>query len=171
MKLDRSRIHRVPIFSLFSMTKTLSPHFLLFCLLLSGCFGPEPAALFSTPTGPKKVLLEVADTERERNRGLMFRTRLDKDRGMLFVFDEPGQPAFWMKNTYLELDILFLSVDGTIVDLFEELSPCPMDPCPSYAPRAPARYALEVAGGFVAHHAVRRGDRIRLQNVPRGPSR
>ena len=171
MNLDRSRTQRVQIFSLFSVTKTLLPGFLLSCLLLSGCFGPEPAALFLTPAGPKKVLLEVADTDRERSRGLMFRTRLGKDRGMLFVFDEPGQPGFWMKNTYLELDILFLSADGTIVDLFEELSPCPMDPCPSYAPRAPARYALEVAGGFVAHHAVRRGDRIRLENLPGGPSR
>jgi uncharacterized membrane protein (UPF0127 family) len=96
----------------------------------------------------------------------MFRTHLDEGSGMLFVFEEPGQPAFWMKNTYLSLDILFLSTEGIVVDLFERLSPCPMEPCPRYAPCSPARYVVEVAGGFVAHHAVRKGDRVRLENVP-----
>jgi uncharacterized membrane protein (UPF0127 family) len=171
MKLDRKRSLRVRIFLLFSITKIRSYGFLLFCLFLSGCSGPEPVAHFSTPAGPKTVLLEVAASEKERNRGLMFRTHLEEGRGMLFVFDEPGRPSFWMKNTYLELDILFLSTEGVIVDLFEGLTPCPMDPCPQYAPGSPARYVLEVPGGFVAHHFVRKGDRIRLENVPGVPVR
>lgn len=171
LKLDRNPALGVQFLLLFSIIKPYVLGFLLFCLSLSGCPGPEPAALFSTPAGPAKVLLEVADSEKERNRGLMFRTHLEEGRGMLFVFEQPGQPAFWMKNTYLELDILFLSTEGIIVDLFEDLPPCPMDPCPRYAPRSPARYVLEVAGGFVAHHAVRRGDRVRLENVPGVPSR
>ena len=166
MKLDWNRAPVVLFSLLFSSTKSYSACFLLVCLLLPGCAGREPAAVFSTPGGPKRVLLEVMATERERNRGLMFRTHLDEDRGMLFIFEEPGQPAFWMKNTYLTLDILFLSTEGIIVNLFEGLSPCPMEPCPRYAPRSPARYVLEVPGGFVAHHAVRNGDRIRLENVP-----
>ena len=166
MKLDRNQAPVVRVFPLFSRIKSHSVGFLLFGLCLSGCGDREPVAVFSTPGGPKKVLLEVAATETERNRGLMFRTHLDEDRGMLFVFEEPGQPAFWMKNTYLALDILFLSTEGIVVDLFERLSPCPMEPCPRYAPCSPARYVLEVAGGYVAHHAVRKGDRIRLENVP-----
>lgn len=161
----------VRVFPLFSMIKSCSARFLLIGLFLSSCAGREPAAVFSTPGGTKRVLLEVAASETERNRGLMFRTHLEEGRGMFFVFEEPGQPAFWMKNTYLSLDILFLSTEGTIVDLFERLSPCPMEPCPRYAPRSPARYVLEVAGGFVAHHAVRKGDRIRLENVPGVPPR
>jgi uncharacterized membrane protein (UPF0127 family) len=166
MILDGNQALSVRLSPLFSSAKPYFIRLVLICLVLSGCAGRESVAVFSTPEGPKRVLLEVAATEAKRNRGLMFRTHLGEGRGMLFVFEEPGRPAFWMKNTYLSLDILFLSTDGIVVDLFERLSPCPMEPCPRYAPDAPARYVLEVAGGFVAHHAVRKGDRIRLENVP-----
>ncbi len=168
MKLDGVQALVVRVFRLFSRNKPHRIGFLLICLFLSNCGGRAPVAVFSTPSGPKRVLLELATTETERNRGLMFRSSLDEGRGMLFVFEEPGQPAFWMKNTYLSLDILFLSTEGIVVDLFERLSPCPMEPCPRYAPHSPSRYVLEVAGGFVAHHAVRKGDRIRLENMPGG---
>ena len=171
MKLDWNQPPLVRFFPLFSMTKLFSLGFLLVCLVGSGCAGRESVAVFSTPGGPKRVLLEVVATESERNRGLMFRSHLDEGRGMLFVFEESGQHAFWMKNTYLSLDILFLSTEGIVVDLFERLSPCPMEPCPRYTPRSPARYVLEVTGGFVAHHAVRKGDRIHFENVPGFPPR
>ncbi len=170
MKFDWNQAPVVLFSPLFSRANSPSVGFLLIGLFLSSCADREPAAVFSTPGGPKRVLLEVVSTETERNRGLMFRTHLDEGRGMFFVFEEPGQPAFWMKNTYLSLDILFLSTEGTVVDLLERLPPCPMEPCPRYAPRSPVRYVLEVAGGFVAHHVVRKGDRIRLENVPGVPS-
>ena len=169
MKLDRASAPVVLGFPLFSGNKSCRIGLLLICLFWSGCSGREPAAVFSTPDGPKKVLLELARTEVERSRGLMFRSRLAEDRGMLFVFPKIGRPAFWMKNTYLALDILFLSSEGIVVDLFEGLSPCPMDPCPRYTPRSPAKYVLEVSGGFVDQYAVRKGDRIRLENVPGVP--
>ena len=171
MKLDWNLAPEVRFFLLFSRSKSYFVGFLLLCLSLSGCAGRESVAVFSTPGGPKRVLLEVVATERERNRGLMFRSHLDEDRGMLFVFEESGRPAFWMKNTYLSLDILFLSTEGIIVDLFERVPPCPMEPCPRYAPLSAARYVLEVTGGFVAHHAVRKGDLIRLENVSGVPPR
>jgi uncharacterized membrane protein (UPF0127 family) len=171
MRLDCPQALVVRKFLLFSMHKVHPAVLLAVCLLLPDCAGPEPVAVFSTPSGPKRVLLEVVATEEERSRGLMFRSRMDEDKGMLFVFEEPGRPAFWMKNTYLSLDILFLSTEGVIVDLFEGLSPCPMEPCPRYTPRSPARYVLEVAGGFVAQHAVRKGDRIGLENVAGVPAR
>jgi hypothetical protein len=135
-------------------------------MLLFGCSGGEASAVFSTARGPKRVLLEVAASERERNRGLMFRSRLPENRGMLFIFEQPGKPAFWMKNTYLSLDILFLSEQGVVVDLFESVPPCPMEPCPRYAPHSPSKYVIEVPAGFAARHAVRKGDRVGLQNVP-----
>lgn len=169
MKSNRNQALSTRVSLLFSMTKPYSIRFVLICLLLSGCAGRESVAVFLTPGGPKRVLLEVVATEKERNRGLMFRSHLDENRGMLFVFEESGQPAFWMKNTYLSLDILFLSTEGIVVDLFERVSPCPMEPCPRYAPNSPARYVLEVTGGFVAHHAVRKGDLIRLEDVPGVP--
>jgi len=135
----------------------------LLLLSLPGCRGRNPQAVFHTPDGPKRVVLEVADTEEARSRGLMFRTSLQEDHGMLFVFETEGEHAFWMKNTYLSLDILFLSNKGDIVDLYHRLPPCPLDPCPSYAPRAPARYALEVPAGFSERHHIRKGDRVRLE--------
>ena len=170
MKLDRFSAPLVLGFPLFSGNKLSRLGFLLACLAWSSCSDREPVAAFSTPAGPKRVLLELAETEAERGRGLMFRTRLDEDRGMLFVFPDTGRPAFWMKNTYLALDILFLSSEGVVVDLFERLPPCPMDPCPRYTPHAPSSYVLEVSGGFVDRYAVRKGDRIRFENVPGVPS-
>ncbi len=168
MRLDLNQAHVVRVFCLFSGSKSKRLVLVLICLFLTGCGGRKPAAVLSTPDGPKRVLLEVAATEAQRSRGLMFRTRLDPDRGMLFVFDEAGRAPFWMKNTFLSLDILFLSGEGIVVDLFERLPPCPMDPCPRYTPEFPYRYALELSGGFVGQHAVRRGDRIRFENMPPG---
>jgi len=165
MKLDRGHARGVLLLRALSEGKPHLTAWVLICLCFC-CTGKEPSAVFSTPTGQKRILLELARTDEERARGLMFRSRMDEDRGMLFVFDEIGRPSFWMKNTYLSLDILFLSPEGTVVDLFEGLSPCPMDPCPLYAPRAPARYVLEVVGGFASRHAVRKGDRVLLENVP-----
>ncbi len=99
----------------------------------------------------------------------MFRSRLADDAGMLFVFERPCRPSFWMKNTYVSLDILFLSADGTVVERFERVPPCPMDPCPLYTPRSPVKYALEVKAGFSSAAGVRVGDRVRLLNLPSRP--
>ncbi len=170
MNLDRFSVRVVRPFSLFSGTQSYRIGLLLACLVSLSCSSRKPVAIFSASDGPKRVLLELAVTQAERSRGLMFRSRLDEDRGMLFVFPDIGRPAFWMKNTYLDLDILFLSPEGVVVDLFERLPPCPMDPCPRYTPRSPAKYVLEVSGGFVDRHAVRKGDRIRFENVPGVPS-
>lgn len=166
MRLDRAQGLAVRGFRPFPGNPSRRMDCLLIWLLLFGCSGGEASAVFSTSGGPKRVLLEVAATDRERNRGLMFRSRLEENRGMLFVFEQPGQPAFWMKNTYLSLDILFLSDQGVVVDLFENVPPCPMEPCPRYAPNGPSKYVIEVVGGFAARHAVRKGDRVRLENVP-----
>ncbi len=70
-------------------------------------------------------------------------------RGMLFVFENDGTAAFWMKDTLLVLDVAFFAADGLLVDLLR-MEPCPGDPCPVYRPAAAYRYALEApAGGFV----------------------
>jgi len=93
----------------------------------------------------------------------MFRTRLEETQGMLFFFPDGERPSFWMKHTFLALDLLFLSKDGQVLDLVEQMPPCAMDPCPTYVSRHPAAFALELKGGFVAAHGVRRGDRVRLE--------
>jgi uncharacterized membrane protein (UPF0127 family) len=136
--------------------------FLILVLAPCACSQKEPMAVLSTPEGPRKILLELAKTEQEKARGLMFRTRLDENRGMLFFLEKEEHPSFWMRNTYISLDILFLSREGVVVDLYERVSPCALDPCPVYPSRYPAIYALELKGGFVARYLVRKGDRISL---------
>ena len=117
------------------------------------------------------VVLEVADTEAERNRGLMFREALAEREGMLFVFERPGFYPFWMQNCRIALDILWLDETFTIVSMAESVPPCRLpgcDPpcasnaCPSYAPRTgtTASYVVEVASGFVRRHGVKTGQKI-----------
>ncbi|MEW6441478.1 MAG: DUF192 domain-containing protein [bacterium] len=132
-------------------------------LFLAACQRPDAEAVFQTPRGPVKVFLERAETQLDRSRGLMFRDKLDEDRGMLFVFPTKARPSFWMKNTFLSLDLLFLSEEGTVLELIERLPPCPMDPCPVYQPQQECRYALEVSGGFAAKHRIGKGCRVVLR--------
>jgi len=137
--------------------------FFWLCLVLTCCKGKEFTAVFETPKGPMRIDLELAMTPEAQRRGLMFRDRLGERQGMLFCFGEDRKPAFWMKNTYLSLDLLFLSSGGMVVDVLERLPPCPQDPCPNYVSDLPARYALEVTAGFARKHGVKRGDRVHLE--------
>lgn len=142
-----------------------------FCLAGSpaatGCRGKQATAILpSRHVGAVEIRVECAATEEQRNRGLMFRSRLGDDEGMLFVFREESTPSFWMKNTFVALDLLFLDKDGRVVDLAEGLRPCTGDPCPVYSPSARSRYALEVASGTARRHGISRGDRIELRLPP-----
>ena len=132
------------------------------CLLLTGCGKGDSAAIFTTSEGLKRIQLELARTKKEKKRGLMFRSGMGEDQGMLFFFETGEHPSFWMKNTYVSLDILFLSGEGVVVDLFERLPPCALDPCPVYASSSPARFVLELKAGFSAKHGIRKGDRVSL---------
>lgn len=133
-----------------------------------GCRGSQPAAVLpSRSEGAVEIRLECAATPEKRERGLMFRPRLGEREGMLFILTKEDTLSFWMKNTYVSLDLFFLDKDGRVVDLAERLKPCPADPCPVYASSAPCRYALEVAAGTAFRHGIRKGDRIDLR-LPRG---
>ena len=112
------------------------------------------------------VHAEVADTEAARQRGLMFRETLARASGMLFVFDRPGSYAFWMKNTLIPLDLVWLDGTGRVVSLAVDVPPCKADPCPSYPPGAEARYVLEVASGFTTNRHLQIGDRLMLEGLP-----
>jgi len=118
-----------------------------------------------------RVTLEVATTPEERNRGLMFRTSLDEDRGMLFVFDMPGYPSFWMKDTWIALDILFLDERGVIRDMAADVPPCAAEPCPLYSSSEPVMAVLEVAAGVAAAHGVTIGSTLEFERVPGLPRR
>ena len=94
--------------------------------------------------------VEVADTAASRAQGLMNRPRLAENAGMLFIFDEPGNWGFWMKNTLIPLSIAFIGEDWRIVDIVDmDVAANPKDgPFPIYESRKPFKYALEVNQGF-----------------------
>ena len=111
-------------------------------------------AMVSTPDG-LMIYCEIADTPAKRSQGLMFRTRMAPDRGMLFTFpefQEPGYWTFWMKNTKMPLDILWLDQDGTIVHVERYVPICTRTDnlCPRYRPKTAAVQVLELGAGQAA---------------------
>ncbi len=107
-----------------------------------------------TDAGNVSVLVEVADTPEKWSRGLMFRTYLNESSGMFFVFSSEQERSFWMKNTLIPLDIIFISSNFTIVDIKENFAPCQKDTCETYKSMAPAQYVLEVNAGFASRNNV-----------------
>ena len=99
---------------------------------------------------------EVANTESERERGLMFRQQLPGNDGMLFVFEAPDKQCFWMHNTPLPLSIAFIADDGTIVNI-EDMA---AETDTSHCSRKPVRYALEMAQGWFAKKGIKAGAKI-----------
>jgi uncharacterized membrane protein (UPF0127 family) len=93
--------------------------------------------------------IEIADTDAARAQGLMYRRSMRYDRGMLFVFDEPGTGGMWMRNTPLPLDMIFVDADEEIINIVERTTPFSEE---SVAPEAPRTYVIEVRAGFVERH-------------------
>lgn len=121
-----------------------------------------------TPSG-HRLTLELAMTQEEIQQGLMFRSVLPADRGMLFLFGHPRIPSFWMKNTFVPLDMVFLDQEGTVVDLILDARPCPDDPCPQYIPKTQAKAVLEVAAGVASAQGLAIGSRLHFEGVPGYP--
>lgn len=112
-----------------------------------------------------RVSAEIAATEAEREQGLMNRRSLGRNAGMIFIFDRPDLHAFWMKNTLIGLDMLWLDKTGKVVSLAESVPPCTADPCPTYPPTAAADYVLEVAAGYAKTHRLKVGDSLTLKGL------
>ena len=102
--------------------------------------------------------VEVVREERERNRGLMFRQSLPDNGGMLFDYNPPQEVAFWMKNTYIPLDIIFIDATGRIIRIAENTTPLSLEQIPS---GGVARAVLEIKGGQSAKLGIKAGDRVR----------
>ncbi|HEY1880397.1 MAG TPA: DUF192 domain-containing protein [Caulobacteraceae bacterium] len=117
-----------------------------------------------TSRGDFHFQVEVADTVASRERGLMFRKSLAGDRGMLFDFKTSQAVAFWMKNTLIPLDMLFIGADGQIVSIARNAQPMDETPVPS---GAPVMAVLELRGGRAAEMGAEPGDRVREAIFPR----
>jgi uncharacterized membrane protein (UPF0127 family) len=116
--------------------------------------------------------LEVASTPEDRAQGLMFRESLRPRTGMYFPFQD-GQPhRFWMKNTMIPLDMIWLDAEGRVLFVSANTPPCRADPCPSYGPDFPVDSVLEIAGGMAEREKITVGSRLRILDVqpPPGPA-
>ncbi len=110
-------------------------------------------------TGEKlQIRAEIAATQAQRERGLMFRKSLPEGEGMIFIFSEESHMPFWMKDTPIPLDLIFIG-QGKIIDIFENAVP---NSETFLIPRDVYTTVLEVSGGYVARHGVQRGDRVYL---------
>jgi uncharacterized membrane protein (UPF0127 family) len=123
---------------------------------------PRGAVRFDTAQAPWMVAVEIAADDASRTRGLMFRTSLAKDHGMLFVFPDTDQRSFWMHNTLIPLDMIFLDETRTVVGVVANAAP------QTDTPRGvakPSRYVVEVGGGEAAAHGVGPGIRAAFTGV------
>lgn len=109
----------------------------------------------------RKIGLEVAQTQEEQAIGLMYRTTLADDRGMVFLFDPPQTVSFWMKNVRIPLDMIFLR-DGKVKEIKNSVPPCTTEPCPTYG-AATVDQVIEIRGGRAKELGLRVGDRLEVQ--------
>lgn len=109
--------------------------------------------------GNKIVKAEVADTALKRMKGLMNRKFLPEDHGMFFVFDEEDLHRFWMFNTSIPLDIIWIDKNHKIVDIIKDAKPCLIN-CKIYTPKAVAMYVLEVNANYTEKFGIKIGDRV-----------
>jgi len=117
-----------------------------------------------TPSGIT-INAEIADTPLKRATGLMYRDHLDKNHGMLFFFGQPQAWGFWMKNTKIPLDMLWLDENKRVVHIERSVPACTKtdDSCPLYKPNSDdAMYVLEIAGGTVAQFKIEKGSRLQF---------
>ena len=125
---------------------------------------PEPLVV-ETAGGERSFTVEIADDAEERERGLMFREDMDASHGMLFVFEEQREVGFWMKNTPMPLDLIFIAQDGTIKAVkrgqpFSEAT---------ISPGVPVRFVLELKAGTAAANGIADGDKVRHRAISQAP--
>lgn len=136
--------------------KLLSVIFLT--LFLASCFGNDNNLVLQSQLGDIPIKVEIADTAETRRRGLMFRTKMPRDEGMLFDFKETRDVAFWMRNTFIPLDMIFIDENGYIKHIHQNA--IPQDPT-SISSQHPVRFVLEINGGLTAQYGVEIGDQVR----------
>jgi uncharacterized protein len=121
-------------------------------------------AITSSDGTRTEVQVEIADERAEQQRGLMERTELAENAGMLFVFDRDAPRSFWMRNTLIPLSIAYIASDGRIVDI-QDMQPLDETSHPS---AEPAQYALEVNQGFFAERGIKVGNVVEIPELPDG---
>jgi uncharacterized protein len=129
---------------------------------------PTPAVAGARVEMPSGAVyrVELATDPEAQAQGLMYRENLPDRTGMLFIFPEVSPHHFWMKNTMIPLDMIWMDESGKVVFVSENTPPCKADPCPTYGPDQPVRYVLEIGGGKAAAENVQVGTVLKLRDVP-----
>ena len=123
----------------------------------------QPTVTISTKAGREVAfLVEIADTAGKREMGLQYRRELADDHGMIFLFPAESQQTFWMKNTPIPLDMIFINRDRKIVGIVEKTEPFSLDP---RSVRAPSQYVLEINGGLGRRYGIQTGDAVRFEGI------
>ena len=123
----------------------------------------EPKVTITTQDGRAvSFAVEIADTPSKREMGLQYRRDLAADRGMIFLFPAESQQSFWMKNTPLPLDMIFINRDRKIAGIVEQTVPFSLDP---RSVNAPSQYVLEINGGLSKRHGIKAGDTVRFDGI------
>jgi uncharacterized membrane protein (UPF0127 family) len=157
--------------------RAIAPHGMIAALALAvslvaapGCRASgasDSVSVVPSAGQPVTVAVEIAATPQARELGLMYRDSLGPTSGMLFVFPAKAPQAFWMRNTRIPLDIMFIADDGRIVRIHRRTTPFSETGLPS---GEPVRFVLEVEGGFSDEHGVQEGDRVDLGRLATTPA-
>ncbi len=134
-------------------------------VVLCGCITKKviPFSIISEG-GKVEIDIEIADDPKERSKGLMYRKSLPQNSGMLFIFENERNVSFWMKNTLIPLDMIFIAENGTITEIKQNIQPCESDPCESYPSNEPTKYVLEVNANFSKENNIQVGDKLEWNN-------
>jgi uncharacterized membrane protein (UPF0127 family) len=119
--------------------------------------GDRERLVVESASGEHRFSVEIADDNRERAKGLMFRRVMRDNEGMLFDFKQEQPATFWMRNTYISLDMLFIKADGTIESIARRATPLSEKTIPS---KGPVRFVLEINGGLADRLGIAPGDRV-----------
>ena len=139
---------------------TISLFVILFFIFMAILFSLYPKNESQICFKDNCFTVELAATSQERTRGLMFREKLDLDKGMLFIFENEGGYSFWMKNTLIPLDIIWINKDKEVVFISKNTQPCDTEFCSAINPNQKARYVLELNGGITDKIGLNVGDKI-----------
>jgi uncharacterized protein len=127
-----------------------------------GACQAQPKVTISTKGREVEFLVEIADTAGKRQMGLQYRQNLADDRGMIFLFPSESVQTFWMKNTPISLDMIFINRNRKIVGIVERTVPFSLD---SRSVTEPSQFVLEINGGLARRHGIQTGDSVRFDGI------
>lgn len=136
---------------------------IIICLLLIFAYGISGSKHASVCFESNCFDVSLPLTSEERSRGLMFVEHLDDDKGMLFVFDRSGIYPFWMKNTLIPLDIIWIDSNSSVVFISRDTQPCESMTCDSISPEKQASYVLEINAGISYRIGLEVGDKMIIE--------